>query len=239
MLRKSRKHVWKLPGLNRRTALLRRKREFFPPCRLKKCLFSSLLGLGAPQVALVFTAFGAGSMLAAVLLPRVLERLADRPAMLSGAGLMVAGVAMVPLASGLAGLMGLWAVIDFGFAFTQIRIGRILNRSARPEDRPAVFAAQFALSHAAWLVTYPLAGWFGSAFGLPTAALGLAALGTVSMVAVIRLWTATDTAEVPHAHPDLPADHLHLRGHADAEHRHALMIDDLHRRWPRATGSIA
>ena len=39
MLRKSGKHVWKLPGLNRRTVLLRRKREFFPPCRLRKCFF--------------------------------------------------------------------------------------------------------------------------------------------------------------------------------------------------------
>ena len=202
-------------------------------------LVQARFGLGAAQVALAFAAFGAGSMVAAFVLPKVLDRIADRPVMLFGAGLMVAGVALVPLAPGLAGLMALWAVIGFGFAFTQIPIGRILNRSARPEDRPAVFAAQFALSHAAWLVTYPLAGWLGSAFGLAQAALGLAALGTVAMVAVIRLWPATDPAEVRHAHPDLAADHPHLQGHAGAEHRHALMIDELHRRWPRAAGSTA
>ncbi len=202
-------------------------------------LVQARFGLGASQVALAFAAFGAGSMVAAFLLPRVLDRIADRPVMLGGAGLMVAGVALVPLAPGLAGLMGLWAGIGFGFAFTQIPIGRILNRSARPEDRPALFAAQFALSHAAWLVTYPLAGWLGSAFGLTAAALGLAALGAVAMVAVMRLWPATDPVELAHAHPDLPADHPHLQGHQGDEHRHALMIDDLHHRWPRATGSTA
>lgn len=202
-------------------------------------LVQARFGLGASQVALAFAAFGAGSMVAAFVLPRVLDRVADRPVMLAGAGLMVAGVALVPLAPELGGLMGLWAMIGFGFAFTQIPIGRILNRSARPEDRPAVFAAQFALSHAAWLVTYPLAGWLGSAFGLPAAALGLAALGTVAMVAVIRLWPATDPVELAHAHPDLPADHPHLQGHQGDEHRHALMIDDLHHRWPSATRSTA
>jgi MFS family permease len=202
-------------------------------------LVQARFGLGASQVALAFAAFGAGSMVAAFVLPRVLDRIADRPVMLTGATAMVAGVALVQLAPGLVSLMALWAVIGFGFAFTQIPIGRILNRSARPEDRPAVFAAQFALSHAAWLVTYPLAGWLGATFGLAQAALGLAALGAVSMVAVIRLWPATDPVDVAHAHPDLPADHPHLQGHQGVEHRHALMIDDLHRRWPRATGSTA
>ena len=144
---------------------------------------------------------------------------------------MVAGVAVTPLVTGLSGLMVLWALIGFGFSFTQTPIGRILNRSARNEDRPAVFAAQFAMSHAAWLVTYPLAGWLGSAFSLTVAAYGLAALGAAAMVAVIRLWPADDPVEVTHDHPDLPAGHPHLSEHAE-NHRHALVIDGLHHRWP-------
>lgn len=31
---------------------------------------------------------------------------------------------------------------------------------------PALFAAQFSLSHAGWLFTYPLAGWLGSTAGM-------------------------------------------------------------------------
>jgi MFS family permease len=195
-------------------------------------LVQARLGLGEPQVALAFAAFGSGSTLAAVLLPRLLLRFANRPVMLVGAGLMLAGVAAVPLAGGLAALMTFWAVVGFGFALTQTPIGRILNRSARAEDRPAVFAAQFALSHAAWLVTYPLAGWAGSAFGLPAAALLLVALGAISLAAVVRLWPADDPDEIAHDHPDLPADHPHLREHAGSGHRHAVVIDAVHPRWP-------
>ena len=194
-------------------------------------LVQARLGLGAPQVALAFAAFGAGSIVAAFLLPRILERVADRSVMITGAGLMVAGVAVTPLVIGLPGLMALWALIGFGFSFTQTPIGRILNRSAREQDRPAVFAAQFALSHACWLATYPLAGWLGSAFSLAAAAYGLALIGAVAMVAVIRLWPAQDPVEVAHVHPDLPPDHPHLGDHAQG-HRHALVIDGLHRRWP-------
>lgn len=198
-------------------------------------LVQARLGLGEAQVALAFAAFGAGSMLAAFLLPRLLERLADRPLMLAGAGLMVAGVAVTPLVTGLAALMALWTGIGFGFSLTQTPIGRILNRSARPEDRPAVFAAQFALSHACWLVTYPLAGWLGSAFGLTQAALGLAVMGAVAMAVVLRLWPAFDPAEIEHDHADLPPDHPHLQaGHVSA-HRHAVVIDALHPEWPRRT----
>lgn len=196
-------------------------------------LVQARLGLGEAQVALAFAAFGGGSMLAAVLLPRMLDRLTDRPVMLAGAGLMVAGVAATPLIGSLTALMALWAVVGFGFALTQTPIGRILNRSAQAADRPAVFAAQFALSHACWLITYPLAGWVGAGPGLSWAALVLAGVGVIGLFAVLRLWPKTDATALPHAHPDLPPDHPHLAEHA-ALHRHDFVIDDLHRRWPRA-----
>lgn len=191
------------------------------------------LALGPSDVALAFAAFGAGSMLAALTLPKVLERLEDRPVMLTGAGLMVATVAMVPLVNGLWSLLPLWALIGFGFSLTQTPIGRILNRSAQPEDRPAVFAAQFALSHACWLVTYPVAGWIGADFGLNAAALGLAGLGLASLALALRFWPRVDLTELPHSHADLPADHPHLMQHAKAGHSHPYMIDHLHRSWPK------
>jgi hypothetical protein len=36
--------------------------------------------------------------------------------------------------------------------------GRLLRRSSHTENRHALFAAQFSLLHACWLVTYPLVG---------------------------------------------------------------------------------
>ena len=196
-------------------------------------LVQARLALGAEAVALAFAGFGAGSVLAAIALPRILNRLADRPVMIGGAALMVAGVAMVPLVGSLAALIALWAVIGFGFSLTQTPIGRIINRSAREADRGAVFAAQFALSHACWLVTYPLAGWVGAEAGLGPAALLLAAIGAVGLVAVLRLWPADDATELPHDHPDLAPDHPHLAAHVSG-HSHMFVIDGLHRRWPTA-----
>jgi len=127
--------------------------------------------------------------------------------------------------------MVLWGSVGFGFSFTQTPIGRILNRSAREQDRPAVFAAQFALSHAAWLVTYPLAGWLGATFGMSVAAYGLALTGAVAMIAVLRLWPRVDPIKLAHDHPELPSNHPHLQDH-EKDHHHAFVIDGLHRRWP-------
>lgn len=194
-------------------------------------LVQARLGLGVQAVALAFAGFGAGSMLAAFLLPRLLARIADRPVMIGGANVMVAGVALVPLTGSLGGLMALWAVIGFGFSLTQTPIGRIINRSAHEADRGAVFAAQFALSHACWLVTYPLAGWIGAAAGMTAAALVLAGIGGLGLVAVLRLWPAQDAPELAHHHPDLAPDHPHLA--KPGQHSHAIVIDDLHRQWPR------
>lgn len=196
-------------------------------------LVQARLGLGEESVALAFAGFGAGSMFAAFLLPRILDRLSDRPVMIGGAAVMVFGVALVPLVGSLATLIGLWALIGFGFSLTQTPIGRIINRSAREADRGAVFAAQFALSHACWLVTYPLAGWIGAGAGLGVAALVLATIGALGLVAVLVIWPSNDQVAMPHDHSDLPPDHPHLTGH-DAQHAHAIVIDDLHRRWPKA-----
>ena len=192
-------------------------------------LVKARLGLGEDAVAWAFAGFGAGSMLAAVLLPRILDWLRDRPVMIGGAALMVAGVALVPLVDSLAALIALWAVLGFGFSLTQTPIGRIINRSAHEADRGTVFAAQFALSHACWLVTYPLAGWIGATAGLSAAALALAVIGAAGLVAVLRLWPAHDPDAFAHSHVTLPLDHPHLMG--ERHHTHRFVVDDEHPRW--------
>ena len=52
------------------------------------------LGLGERQTAWALAAFGSGSMLAALTLPRLLERIPDRVAMLTGAGLLITGLVL-------------------------------------------------------------------------------------------------------------------------------------------------
>lgn len=198
-------------------------------------LVQARLGLGETQVALALAAFGAGSMAAALLLPTLLEHVADRRAMLAGAMFLTFGVALGPLVGSLVALMLLWLVLGFGFSLTQTPTGRLLRSSAHPADRPAVFAAQFALSHACWLLTYPLAGGLGATLGLNGTFLVMAGLAAVGVLAARRLWPADLPDDIAHAHPDLPPDHPHLREHGRIGHHHPLVIDDLHRTWPYQT----
>jgi MFS family permease len=124
-----------------------------------------------------------------------------------------------------------WTALGAAYSAVMTPSGRLLRRSAQPADRPAVFAAQFALSHACWLLTYPLAGWLGSSIGMVPTLLALAALTFVGVVLAFKLWQAGDSDVVPHEHPELPPTHPHLRGEQTG-HAHAYMIDELHHHWP-------
>ena len=193
-------------------------------------------GLGDREVALALAAFGAGSMVAALALPRLLERVPDRRAMLTGAGVLGAGMLISPLAGSLTSLMPLWFVLGLGYSLTQTPTGRLLRRSAHAEDRPALFAAGFALSHACWLGTYPLAGWLGAATGLDATFLVMAALSVAAVVAASRLWPSTDPEVIPHVHTDLDAGDPHLAAmplDLQGRHAHAFVIDERHSIWPR------
>jgi MFS family permease len=202
-------------------------------------LVKARLGLGETEVALALAAFGAGSMAAALILPKLLDRIPDRPAMVTGGVILTLGTALGPLAGSLGALMALWAVLGFGYSLTQTPSGRLLRRSAQPEDRPAIFAAQFALSHACWLLTYPLAGRLGVALGLNPTFLLMAGLAALGVVLALRLWPAREAGEIPHEHPDLPGKHPHLREHGASGHSHPVVIDDLHHRWPKPGQGVA
>jgi MFS family permease len=92
-------------------------------------------------------------MLAALLRPRVLDRIAERTVMLAGGAVMPGGMAAGMLMPSLAGLLAIWFLIGVGSSLVQTPGGRLLRRSSHEEDRPALFSAQFALSHACWLAT--------------------------------------------------------------------------------------
>ncbi|WP_299845773.1 MFS transporter, partial [uncultured Jannaschia sp.] len=109
------------------------------------------LGLSESALAWTMFAFGAGSMTAALILPRVLDALPDRPVMFGGAGLMVAtllGLGLTVMVAGLGWfiLLVAWLLVGLGYSAVLTPSGRLLRRSAHAEDRPALFAAQFALS---------------------------------------------------------------------------------------------
>lgn len=197
-------------------------------------------GAGDAQVAYALAAFGGGSMLAALVLPRLLEAIADRSIMV-GAGALLSLLTLLhagyQISAGLppwSGLLAIWCVSGMLYASILTPSGRLLRNSAHAEDRPALFAAQFTLSHLCWLLAYPIAGLAGSALGLPETMAILGAIALAGVLMAFAVWPSDDTLVVEHEHADLPANHPHLRDHParDARHRHVFVIDDEHRVWP-------
>lgn len=199
-----------------------------------------IYGLSAPMLAVTMGAFGTGAMISALSLPRLLKRIGDRPTMMAGASLM----AIVTVSLGLwvstfgwpvwAALLGVWALLGLGYAAVLTPGGRLLKKSAHAADRPALFTAQFALSHLCWLVTYPVAGWGGRELGLPPTLLILGALGIVGLLSARHLWPASQSDAPWHDHKDLPSDHPHLRQYplSHGGHSHDVVIDEEHHHWP-------
>ena len=211
------------------------------------------LGGTESDTALAFAAAGAGSMVVALMLPRLLDRLPDRPFMLGGGAILTAGLLLGLTSPGLLALLVVWFILGAGSSLIQTPTGRLLRRSAHEADRPAIYAAQFALSHACWLIAYPLAGWIGGTLGLTAAFTVLALVALTSTAAALALWPAHDPVEVEHLHEALEHEHLHVHDehhqhvhesregqephrhphvHAPLQHKHPYVIDFHHPMWP-------
>lgn len=199
-------------------------------------------GLARPEsaVAMALAAFGAGSMAMALALPRLLARVSDRTLMLVAGAVMsviLVGIAlawpMLTPAARWPAMLASWLLLGGAYSSLVTPGGRLLRRSAGKQDLPALFAAQFSLSHVCWLVAYPVVGWLGAKAGIASALWAMAALSVLGTVLAQRIWPPDDPDSVPHSHNDLAADHPHLAEHAaTGKHAHVFVIDDLHARWP-------
>jgi MFS family permease len=204
------------------------------------------LGRTQADVAWLLAASGTGTMIVALLLPPVLRRVPERSVMTTGAALLVAGAgsAIALSATHGAGRWGaaliIWLLIGAGMSLVLTPVGRVLRRSSSAADRPAVFAAQFSLSHLCWLLTYPIAGWVATLAGFTTTWIILAAIAGVGAVSARLLWPRHDPDELTHTHDIAATDHHHLNDAAAIEggrmqHTHTFIVDQDHLRWPTPT----
>jgi len=214
------------------------------------------LGGTESDVAMALAAAGGGSMIVALILPRVLDTLPDRPVMLSGSLLMAAGLAWWGTGPTFLAIFPAWFLVGIGWSLVQTPAGRVVNRSSSPGDRPAYFSAQFALSHACWLLFYPLAGQLGTRIGIEMTAWILAGATVLFTFAAALLWPSDGKAQLVHVHGEFDHEHEHVHGehhdhehvgtegeephrhrhrHATVEHEHAFVIDDHHVVWPQSS----
>jgi MFS family permease len=102
-------------------------------------IVQGLLNRPQTDVALALGLFGGGSMIAALTLPRLLDRLSDRAVMIPAAALLggvLLGVAVMTRGGtiGWSLLLETWLVLGIAYSAVQTPIGRLLRRSATTED---------------------------------------------------------------------------------------------------------
>ena len=209
------------------------------------------------ETAQAMLAVGAGSVVAALLLPRMLSDRADRKVMIAGGWLLGISLALGTTGPGFIELLGLWLLVGFGLSVVQTPSGRLITASCRPGDRTAFFSANFALSHGCWFFGYLLAGFMGAVFGLlPTFAV-LAVLVVLATVLAQRIWPPETDKELEHLHEAMRHEHAHIHDehhqhehnaehgqvahdvphshaheHPEIRHKHPFVIDLHHLQWP-------
>jgi len=213
-----------------------------------------VLGLGDQQVPMLMIAAGAGSMIAALLVPRLLQKYSVRSVMLTGGlGLSIA-LSCGMLMPGYSGLFPIWLLIGFASSLVLIPGGLVVRHSCRAQDRNDYFSANFALTHAMWFFAYLVAGWVGSHLSMTMAFAVMTLLALLATALAFAIWPANDEAEIwhehvaqehqhPHVHDEHhqhnhqgwegPEPHVHPHYHPRQRHRHRFVIDEHHAHWPK------
>ncbi|NDK88574.1 MFS transporter [Gordonia desulfuricans] len=165
------------------------------------------LGAGDTAVALALAAFGIGSLATTFAVPMMLRRFGPMRVMVAGAALATTGLAITTAWSYTGpqptALFGTWVVLGVATSMIGTTIPRTI-RDHTDADRDDVFTAQFSTSHAAFLLTYAIAGWGPALIGTAAAVGVLALLGAAATVGAARCWRRVTAPNVPAAGIDSP-----------------------------------
>lgn len=152
-------------------------------------------------LALALGCYGIGSLVVALNVPWIVDRFGVIPTMIAGSALILVGLGgavlvtamLTATAGGWVALLAAWVVLGMGTSFVNTPSSRLLADASSPENRNLVYTAQFALSHACFLITYPIAGWLGGVSLLAAAvALLILACGALAAAAIQARHTPTD-----------------------------------------------
>jgi MFS transporter, NRE family, putaive nickel resistance protein len=170
-----------------------------------------ILNLGDREYGWVMMAFGAGMVVAALIVAATQKKLARHWLMFCGAILMI----IVMLLAHQPSFIGL-ILLCFGAGIgknaidlpTQIAIG---ERIPKPQQGQ-VYAAHFAWSHLWWGIAYPLAGWLGiehQEWMFPIA-------GSIGLSLLIIIQLSLIQGATEHEHKSI--SHAHHHTHEDLHH---------------------
>ncbi|WP_341951980.1 MFS transporter [Salinibacterium sp. TMP30] len=149
----------------------------------------SVFELGGSALAIMLAFFGVGSLLIALNIPPLVERFGVIRTIITSTLLITIGLSAAvivtavaaPSSSGWGWLLATWMMLGMGTSLVNTPSSRLLADASTPANRNLVYTAQFALSHACFLVTYPIAGLIGAS-SLTLAVLVLLAVAVVTTV---------------------------------------------------------
>jgi MFS transporter, NRE family, putaive nickel resistance protein len=169
------------------------------------------LNLGDREYGWVMMAFGAGMVVAALIVAATQKYLARYWLMFGGAILMII-VMLLAHQPSFIGLIILWFGAGIGKNAidlpTQIAIGERIPK----QQQGQVYAAHFAWSHLWWGIAYPLAGWLGiehQEWMFPIA-------GSIGLSLLIIIQLSLIQGATEHEHQSI--SHAHNHTHEDLHH---------------------
>ena len=174
-------------------------------------------------VAIFFALSGSGSMIAALIYPKISTRFQDKTVIQTGILIIALSLAFMSFEPSLIPALICWFFTGMGLSFSQIPVGKIVNMSSNPKDRTAYFSAQFALSHISWFFGYLVAGQLGLIFGFSFTAAFLASIIAICLIYSMLFWPIEESTILKHEHSELIHAHSHL--HQDEHHKHEHQLE--------------
>ena len=164
-------------------------------------LAMAAIGIGSGACALVLGRYGSRlerSATGEAAQHGLRHRWASKSILLGGI-LLALSLAPAALTPPLPFLAVLWVLNGAGQALIAIPSSTLVASHTLADERGRAFAAQFAITHACWLFTYPLAGHLAESVGPSNAFLlcGLACLGITGIAAAIG------KPDAAHVHPGM------------------------------------
>ena len=151
-------------------------------------IIQGFFGLSENKLAIAMLCYGIGAMLSAIVIFIKSGDSNYKQIMLMGAFL----TSLISLSSifiqSYEALLLSWSCFGFLSSFILVPIGQILREETNVNDRTAIFGAQFSLSHACWLISYPLIGYLLVFGGLKISFFIIAIIVFITTSAAWYLW---------------------------------------------------
>lgn len=149
------------------------------------------------MLGIALAAVGVGSLLASYLTPALVQKFGARKLMLGGGLLLVLALLPGALQPALLLFILLWFINGAGQALISVPGGSFLKKISSSEDRARIYAAYFSLSHVAWLIGYPLAGWLGTGIGIPWTLTILGLCTAITLMIAMQAWKESSARTGP------------------------------------------